>query len=160
MGAGKGKTKRASGTRTGASAGELVEYHPRNWQKFVKESGIASMGVNRYYLLAEEIAEPGELSSQARKKIITEVFADAVTTSTIVLPDPYKVEDFVFKGNGGDFYISHKNYPDRDKALYDASDYLGIDPKLEDWATTESIANLARGVEDVLTWVTRRERQT
>ena len=94
MGAGKGKARRGQVT---VSSGEAIFAMDMNkWQDFVSGSGLEGVTLREYYVEDFTVNALG-ISPGAYTKIIAEIFADAVAIGAIVLPKPYKADDFEFR---------------------------------------------------------------
>ena len=89
MGAGTGKTRRGKAVAAQAQA----TYNKFAWDEFLNDNGIAKVGVAKYYL-GHDVQGPSEAEYN---KVLCEIFADLVSVGAIVLPSPYKAEDFKFK---------------------------------------------------------------
>ena len=78
-------------------APRIASYDKEKWGEFVTNSGSLDTMVHEYYL-GKPIAE-GQgfmISDEDRKKVIVELFTDAVDMGSIVLSNPYASEDFEF----------------------------------------------------------------
>src|ERR1039458_9617184 len=105
MGAGKGKAKRALAPASKLSARTVayeVLFKPDVWSEFIRNSGIESIRLHKYYLGHMS----GTVSCAEYEQIIVGLLADAVSVGAIVLPVPYQPEDFTFMVNKVDAYRS------------------------------------------------------
>ena len=72
---------------------KTVLVQPEKWEEFIKNSGLVLTELYQYYLNS-----PLEhLTSDDYNKLMSELFADCVGVDAIVIPSPYKAEDFELK---------------------------------------------------------------
>ena len=115
MGSGRGKTRRVqSSAGLAAQAIPHLLFDKGEWDEFVDGHDLVFVNLYEYYL-----GRPGNhIDSSETKKVMDELFADAVAVGAIVLPDDYGVDDFEFRMLGrGRIEISMKNEPALGTAL-------------------------------------------
>ena len=97
MGSGKGKSRRVQaapalvipGTHENPLRGAWCD--KSKWAGFVTRGGLENVRVFPYYL-AEDAAKDDEAID--RTKVIQELFVDAVSVGSLILPEPCVVDDF------------------------------------------------------------------
>src|ERR1035437_3013850 len=112
MGSGKGKTRRALAAaqlreKTAEKTDKIV-FQQDKWVEFVKSGSIWEEEFYGYYLEENPNANledgrvPPHLEDEDYRKLMIELFTDAVSVGAIALPEPYNCEDFEFVSNKGD----------------------------------------------------------
>ena len=95
MGSGRGKTRRAQGitTRSDRSHAKSISYAEEKWAEFIEKSDLGATNVYEYYLGQNHNCP---LDADDYKKLLEELFQDAVAVGAITLRSPYHVDDFAF----------------------------------------------------------------
>ena len=76
---------------------DLAVHSDRNWRNFVLGSQLVTVKVRDYYLGK---GRSGEYTVVQRERVVRELFSDNVDVGSLVLPPPYKPDDFSFRANG------------------------------------------------------------
>jgi hypothetical protein len=148
MGSGKGKSKRVQALTTEVKAKDEVVHIPRKWREFLRESGLSSTKLYRYYLGRSSTPE---LSQAEYLKLLNELFADAVETGVLILPGQRVKEDFIISveppdlGSGFIAKITAKNRPSHG-ASFEGTTLLSQDVDLGDRCVHHALSSIAQGV--------------
>ena len=174
MGSGKGKSRRGRAvrpqmnTQTVAAPGTLtardevrwlrimraskleVGFDMDVWRRFIAANGLSKVNVYKYYQVSVNSALPLRLADYER--VLTELFADAVTVGAIVLPGAYKPEDFEFRVGTNLLQVLISRTASKDKEMEALFCPLGY--RMRSTATVSSVSfvvqDLARKVEEFL----------
>jgi hypothetical protein len=153
MGAGQGKTRRAQAVASKPSERTVAceaLYKAEVWAEFIRNAGIDGLRLQQYYL-GHPLASSQQVSDQEYETILAGLFADAVTVGAIVLPDPYKIEDFQFKvgshtrGRRVDAAVVRVDKPDSLGRLYNVDGLVGPSG-LYVWAAAEAVERIAESI--------------
>ena len=168
MGAGKGKSKRVSASKTrleakspaapsrarvlsiGDSGAQSVVLSRNAWVRFVKNSGLEGVGLHEYYFGGEQ----SRLTDAQYVKVLGDLLADAVSVGAIVIPSPHKPEDFVitvydYMGQL-DAMFCLESTPDVRGSAVVIDRYTGSDYLLSGWELEIALEHLAVGVAGAL----------
>src|ERR1039458_1335596 len=95
-----GRINRESGWwLNGQRVAHSVVFHGREWEDFVRGSGLLGVKVAEYYFEENDV---GHFDTAEYLEFITDLFNDAVSVGAIELPASYKAEDFQFRIVAGD----------------------------------------------------------
>ena len=129
MGSGRGVTKRVR-----VSSAQIISpvavYNYEKWAEFLEKSGLRNVKACKYYLGRDE--HWTAYSEEEHSRLITDLFADAVTVGALELPDPYVAHDFKFRVRRRDGFV----YP-----------YVRMSPKKQPKAHTAN-PGFAYGIEE------------
>ncbi len=165
MGSGQGKSRRGqvvsprleaqASTRTPVPAAQrrnhLAVFQEQKWAEFLKKSDLEGTTIIKYYLGSV----PKTLVEADYEKMITELFADAVTVGAILLPvqyrhpAPYTVEDFVFTVSPDDLGTTTLAIRFKDKTLWKPIARFNVNSYLKGVlmpVATYTLSEVARGV--------------
>jgi hypothetical protein len=96
MGSGKGKARRAQATaHSNRSHAKTISYAEEKWAEFIEKSDLGTTNVYEYYL-GQNHNYNYPLDADDYKKLLEELFQDAVAVGAITLHSPYHVDDFAF----------------------------------------------------------------
>ena len=94
MGSGKGTVRRTQSiTKALPSAQAAMDW--AKWEEFIKDSGLQNVNLYKYYANKQ----PEDCSDAEHERLLTDLFTDMVSVGAIILPSPYRAEDFRFKIN-------------------------------------------------------------
>jgi hypothetical protein len=152
MGAGRGKTRRASAVLanpTPEMRSEQVLCRPDEWDAFVSNVRLRKDNLHRYYLGEE----PLQVTHEDYAKILTELFADAVQVGAIVLPEGYNAESFQLAVIHDEYTaqmkaeLSLKSQPSRKEFIYYFSHYISPRATLSDSAIKYVLQQIAQNAQ-------------
>ena len=84
----------------------MAMFNHFGFSQFVQGNGLENIGLRRYYLGRS----PQRPTDKELEKVFQELFNDAVGFSTMLLPEPYKAEDFVIRvGKCNNAYTGDKS---------------------------------------------------
>ena|ERR1035437_2933334 len=152
MGAGQGKTRRASGlqpTTEPAVIGTMVD--ERAWKTFVAQSLPPSTKLFSYYL-GKDAATSESIDYQ---KLVSELFADAVAVGAVLLPAPLTADKFEFSTyrNSGREQLTIRaadRSVEREPFLFNPHTYFGKNTPLDAWYVIRSLKEIALAVNKIL----------
>lgn len=149
MGSGKGKTNRAHALPVARWA---LDYDEAKWDKFVANTGGKDVNFYQYYL-----GKTSKTYTDAEhEQTIAELFHDAVAAGAIILPSPYKVNDFGLKMSSDPGFTRKvdvilkkrpKLYGQFWFPLYDR--HFQRKPRLGDELVSNTIEGIAIGIEEL-----------
>ena len=149
MGSGRGKTRRSQtarpqlGVQTSTPPGERVIQDWKKWVEFVKNDGLGEVNVYEYYLGRE----PWQATHLQSAKVAAELFADAVALGAVVLPSPYKAEDFIFQMDTlGALHVSLKRNIGEAERLLNIDYFLRSDQRVGDDDVGYAMARILKAI--------------
>lgn len=174
MGSGKGKSRRSQSSESGGAVLSSVPsgalYEEMRWESFLQSSGVEDVPVLSYYfddIHAGAVGITGmrayNLAVDDYKKVVTELFMDAVNVRAIRLPSPYSAEDFVFEMESRPTYddetvyvnIALKSKPNSGMPILDPTVYINTESVLSDGNTHYVLQVISWRINELLGLVER-----